>query len=261
VLKNNEDIIYGSALFYQLRAKFILNSDQQPDYADLCQAGHGGGDFIFVSKHLLQKEKFPRFPWPPPAASSFMTIPLRELKEVIKLEKIHNRLSLFHIEQLLRNALEEAGYCEISYYHVPDGFAIVSQLEQIKEDGSPMPSPARWEKRVNKISHFTLNTYLRALFIAPPGYYRVIVFIITPHPFTQSSETISRGDAEKFVKYGINVLPNDIAQQPFATQSVCTALIYEFEKFDTKKESIFRTPGRLDSQTHIIKSGIWESLL
>lgn len=218
-------------------------------------------DVLDLYPESLSSMEIPRFPWPPPAASSFMKVPLRGLKEFIKLKKVHNGLLLFHIEQLLRNALESAGYREVSIYLVPDGFAIVSQFEQIKEDGSPMSTPARWGKRVNKISHFTLKTYLRALFTAPPGYYRIIVFIVTPHPFIQSSKSFSRYDAENLVKSGSNVLPNDIARQPFTDQFVCTALIYEFEKFDTEKESIFRRPGRLDAQTHITKSGIWENLL
>jgi hypothetical protein len=56
VLKDNEDIIDGLALFHQLRDKVKLNADQQPDYADLRWAGHESGDFVFVRSHIV-KEK------------------------------------------------------------------------------------------------------------------------------------------------------------------------------------------------------------
>lgn len=56
VLKDNEDIIDGLALFHQLRDKVLLNAIQQPDYADLRYAGHESGDFVFVRSHLV-KEK------------------------------------------------------------------------------------------------------------------------------------------------------------------------------------------------------------
>ncbi len=226
------------------------------------------------SKH----EWFPEFPWPPPAASSFETISLRrflDFPEGALLDEYHlysgrnymhsekfielaenGRPLLLHADALLRFTLESAGHYETSYYSVPDGFALVSRLEQIEEDGSPMPLPARWETRVRSIGRFTLGDYLRALFVAPPGYYRLVVFIVCPHPFAQASHSISRDIAESWLRFGANALPIELALQPYTDHFICTALIYEFEKLDTQKEPILRQPGRLDARTHIVKSGI-----
>ncbi len=57
VLNQNEGLIDGLELFYQLRRMVRLNASQKPEYSDIRRAGHDSGDFIFVRKHLLIKEK------------------------------------------------------------------------------------------------------------------------------------------------------------------------------------------------------------
>ncbi len=49
-LKNNQDILDGTQLFEYIRKNVILNADQTPQYSDIRQAGHEGGDFLFVRK-------------------------------------------------------------------------------------------------------------------------------------------------------------------------------------------------------------------
>jgi TolB-like protein len=191
----------------------------------------------------------PEFPWPPPAASSFAIISI--------LDQMGDRQpSLHHADIILRNAFVHAGHYEISYYSVPDGFAVVSRLEQIEVDGSPKPPPARWQKRVTQLELFSLKKYLQALFVAPPGYYRLIVFVVSPHQFSQSPSIISRDIAESWLRFGGNKLPEKLAQQPYTDQYVCTALIYEFEKSDKYEVALLIQPSRLDAKTHLMKSGI-----
>ena len=122
-----------------------------------------------------------------------------------------------HANTLLKIALNQAGYYETSYYSVPDGYALVCRLEKIEEDGRPVELPARWGTGIQTIKRFSLGRYLRALFVAPPGYYRLIVFVVSPHSFTQSSQSISRDDAESWFQYGANSLPIDLGLQPFTT--------------------------------------------
>jgi hypothetical protein len=38
----------GQELFVALRRKVQLNADQIPEYGDIRNAGHDGGDFFFV---------------------------------------------------------------------------------------------------------------------------------------------------------------------------------------------------------------------
>jgi hypothetical protein len=158
-------------------------------------------------------EVIPKFPWPPPVASSFVTIPLRGLLASSRIpdyfveywyphnqylspeqyRKLRDRRApvLYDANALLVFALARSGHYEISYYSVPDGFALVSRLEQIETDGSPKSSPTRRDTRERDIGSFSLRTYLRALFLAAPGYYRLVVFVVTPHPFSQSAQSVS----------------------------------------------------------------------
>lgn len=200
-----------------------------------------------------QREAIPRFPWPPPAASSFMTIPLMDFLD-------RDQPSLDDANRLLRSAFESAGYFELSYYAVPDGFALVSRVERIEPDGRPMAPPHRWEQGGAGLSSFSLVGYVRSLFLAPPGYYRLIVFLLTPHPFAQSTRTVSRETAESWLRYGANALPEEISREPYSERFICTALIYEFEKYDTRRDAILRQPGRLSAMAHIEKSEIWRNL-
>jgi uncharacterized caspase-like protein len=48
LLKENDGVLDASQLFSQLRPKVMINSDQTPEYGNIHQAGHDGGDFLFV---------------------------------------------------------------------------------------------------------------------------------------------------------------------------------------------------------------------
>jgi hypothetical protein len=50
VLRENQDVLEGSALFSLVRRKVVLNAHQTPEYADIRFAGHDGGDFLFIRK-------------------------------------------------------------------------------------------------------------------------------------------------------------------------------------------------------------------
>ena len=48
LLESNDSVIDGSQLFADLRRKVMDNSTQTPQYGNIHQAGHDGGDFVFV---------------------------------------------------------------------------------------------------------------------------------------------------------------------------------------------------------------------
>ena len=48
VLLENQTILEGDELFIKVRRKVHLKSYQLPEYADLREAGHDGGDFLFI---------------------------------------------------------------------------------------------------------------------------------------------------------------------------------------------------------------------
>jgi hypothetical protein len=163
------------------------------------------------------------------------------------------------VEGKIRQALDAQGYVERSYYAVPEGFAIVTRLEQFEADGTSKQPPARWAASVGPLRKFSLGEYLAALFEATPGYYRVIVFIVTPIPFAQADAKVSQEQAARWLNSGANVLPRPVADCPYTPEHICTALIYEFQQPDRKERAKFVDSG-LPAREHLIKAKIWDRL-
>src|SRR5512139_3104316 len=110
--------------------------------------------------------RVPAFPWPPPRASVETTVPHKWLPT-------RGEARLADVARKLTRALRAAKYPKWSYSSVPNGFVLVSQMEQIKSDGTPSPEPARWRTEMPQVSNMTLLEFIRALANAQPGYYRV----------------------------------------------------------------------------------------
>jgi tetratricopeptide (TPR) repeat protein len=198
-----------------------------------------------------ERQAVPRFPWPPPKASAEDTIS----RELLVGNVEHPRLAT--VAQAIETAFRQAGYGKKSYYSVPSGFAMASQIEQINEDGSPKESVDRWSLEVLPIRHFSLGLYLNALFRARPGYYRVIVFIVTSKAFSQSNTKVSEADARLWISSGLNKLPEEIGNQEYSPAYSCTALIYEFKKTGKHADLIEQ---RISGETHLQKSGLLAAL-
>ena len=49
-LKNNDTVMDGTQMFAKVRRPVMVNAEQTPEYADVRNAGHEGGDFLFVRK-------------------------------------------------------------------------------------------------------------------------------------------------------------------------------------------------------------------
>jgi len=194
---------------------------------------------------LRESVPTPQFPWPPPSASA---------REVLPRTLFHGS-HLVDIDRTLSNALHKNGYAETSYYAVPSGFALVTRLEQIDIDGRSKSPPGRWSvDALARMSSFSLKGYINALFIADPGRYRVIVFVVTDVPFRESDTQISKEEALGWLRDGWNVLPSIIGERPFTADVNCTALIYEFEKKGNSTRILL--PSGLGAHAHLIQSGI-----
>src|SRR5581483_968376 len=140
------------------------------------------------------------------------------------------------------------------------GFAIATRLEQIDANGRPKPPPARWSAEMPRLSGaFSLGAYLRALFTADPGFYRIVVFIVTDALFSESDRSVSSDEARGWVAKGLNALPESIAGLPYAPAVVCTAMIYEFER-QAGSEAQPLVPSSIDAHAHLVGSGLWSAL-
>ena len=196
----------------------------------------------------------PEFPWPPPAASARQVIRRDLLAASRRLDRLGD------VDALLSDALEHAGYTEKSYWSVPLGFALATRLEQIDAAGKPKPPPARWSAKMPRLTGgFSLRAYLRALFTAQPGYYRIVVFIVTSALFSDSNQPVTSDEARAWAAKGLNALPESLASQPYGPDVVCTAMIYEFER-QSGSEATPLVPSPLDAHAHLVGSGLWAAL-
>jgi hypothetical protein len=197
------------------------------------------------------KVEIPAFPWPPPKASASEVVPSDFF--------IHGgRPSLGQVANQVDDALDETGYLERSFFWVPDGFAMVTRLEQINSDGTVKEGAERWGSETTSLKDFSLTSYLTALFTAQPGYYRIIVFIVSPHPFSQSNINIEEEEAKAWLHKGLNKLPPSLADHQFSADYSCTALIYEFLK--TRQQTNLMIPSPQQGRTHLQLAGLWEAL-
>ena len=207
---------------------------------------YGGPD---TEREVVDQEEVPEFPWPPPKASASDTIP----RELLVGNAAHPLLGT--AARAIESAFQQAGYGEKSYYSVPGGFAMASRMEQMNQDGSSKGSADRWSLEVPRMSTFSLSLYLTALFRGRPGYYRVIVFVVTSQPFSQSSAKITSEEAGVWISSGLNKLPEKMANQEYSPAHTCTALIYEFKRPEGQRAK-FVDPSEVTGPIHLEKSGL-----
>lgn len=206
---------------------------------------------INVGAEGPEETQIPEFPFPPPMASAFDTIP----RELLVAGKNHPKLK--DVDAALSSAFAKCGYGEKSFYAVPDGFAMASRLEQINADGSFGAN--RWSLETEPIRSFSITSYLSALFRAREGHYRVVVFVATNHPFEQTDAKVTSDQATSWVKKGLNQLPKKIGDRDYTDDYACTAEIYEFETLGGG-QSRFVEPSEITGRTHLEKSGILAAL-
>ncbi len=197
-----------------------------------------------------------QLPWPPPPPSARATIPAELLSNsrtgVTRLWDVKSRLVL---------AMDKCGY-EKSYYAVlNDGFAIVTRIEQIEANGAPMKGGERWSLEVRglEFSRFLDSQYWSDFFGTKVGYFRLFVFIVTPHPFSAEGEKLTLERAQDWLNEGSTDIPNSIGQLVYSSNYRCEALIYEFES-EAGKQPLIRQPGRISGLEHLIRSKLWNAL-
>lgn len=194
----------------------------------------------------------PDFPWPPPRYSAFQLLERAWLAP-------QAGATLGSAARHLEAAFDAAGYVERSYYRVPGGFALASRAEQIHDDASPYALPQRWSVDESGTGKGFADR-LRALFNAPPGRYRVIVFVVTDQDFAAAPRAPTGPEAGAWVTSGGLRLPQAIAVQAYTPSHYASALIYEFERRSTREAAEVRTPGVAPGRVHLEKGGLWQAL-
>jgi len=199
--------------------------------------------------------KLPEFPFPPPDPSARLRIPYGPLTGNAASPTFGS------VAARMENALATNGYTEVSYFAVPGGFALVTQLERINPDATPA-AEQRWNIAVAPVSlkSFSLEAYVQALLQKDAGYFRVITFVFSSEPFTASGKKVPVDEAVKWIDKGANTLPRDVAARPYGDDMVCTALVYEFEIHTHGAAAQLRKPSPHDGAGHLRASGILRAL-
>jgi hypothetical protein len=183
--------------------------------------------------------EMPHFPWPPPKASGMAVLPT---------ELLHGQATLGDVADALALALTLLSRYELRFYAVPNGFAMVTRLEAIDENGNKLAS-FRDRSQVDFI------TYIRNLFWVPPGYYRMVVFIVTDRLFEARGSPLDRKQADELLVGGFIDLPPSLGGRPYTTAYRTTALIYEFRKERQREVAQVVLPGRFAAHQHLGRIG------
>ncbi len=193
-----------------------------------------------------------RFPWPPPRPSAAFTLPRTLLWRALSVTDAAGFAArrMGDFDTMLSAALDRAGYVERSYYQVPGGFALATQLERIDDDGQSAKGEARWILGQPQRGSFSLGDYLKALFAAAPGRFRIVVLVVSSMPFTTSDVEPGVETARAWVTGGMSALPPDIAAQPYGPNGGTQALVYEFEKPPGGSAQV-KSPGHISAQNHL----------
>jgi len=219
---------------------------------------------IYDHERLIAKELFDKyvqstpdlkkFPWPPPKPSAMQPLP--------RGPELEYRLqTLWDVSQFILMALRRGKYFEHAFYYVPYGFALVTRLEQISADGTPLDEHVRWQAAATAGMHaFTLAEYIKALFLAPAGRYRTIVFVVTSENFAPSSSLLTRKEAAEWFQTGHVTLDGLYRVIRFDRSYTFTALIYEFFGRGQEKEANLEDPSNISGIQHLTKAGLWSSL-
>jgi hypothetical protein len=184
-------------------------------------------------------------PWPPPMPSCRVVLDRAVVEQGrFKIKKLGD------IDDALLYAINKAGYSEVSYWSVPQGFAIVTPVEQIDSTGRPLENGMRWSQKIAQMKDFSIQGYLKALVTAPQGHFRVLVFVASPEPFAPVSTKEVLSTIEKWSTGGLNFIPEPIRSKPVDKRYRITALIYEFKKTKDSEYPENIAPGQLKVVDH-----------
>lgn len=178
---------------------------------DGATGGPPEGDFDYSMSRPSPPSPF----WPLPPPSARTVLPAGALGSDSK--------TLGDVWARLRSAIDRSGYPAQAVHPVPGGFAIATRIERIDADGRPMPPPARWSAAIPIGTVHSLGDYIRAMFQAPEGHYRVIVFIVNDRANAPGAGVATQGLAASWIDSGADGLAPALKKQRLSPQHRVTA--------------------------------------
>lgn len=250
--RNHDYIIQVSKNFYE-DAESELSTFDLDNTEDLIV--ELSFELYTITEEVTMVPLMPNFPWPPPKSSTKMEIPRKAFS---------NCLTLNDVDKILTRALSNQGYDDKNYFLVPSsgtrGFAIATPLEQINKNATSKNPPNRWKDGIVS-NYFSFSEIIASIFEAQPGYFRVIVFIVTDVGFSQSNKDLDWPTLKELITISHNVLPKSMAKLSFTNEYNVTALIYEYKLPENSSEAKLQKPSAHSAKTHLVKSKLWSELI
>jgi hypothetical protein len=193
-------------------------------------------------------DALPQFPMPPPQWTLRTVLPtgVAITREGEPLGEIFDRL---------RQSLGRAQIHDFTVYGIEnDGFALVARMEAIRDDGKP--AEERWTQGVVRSPVFSVTDYLKALFSARPGRYRVIAFLVTARTVTPGAPA-DRDTLNQLWRGGAGDLPRNVREIPLPPSGRCEALVYEFFRPTEDDPPVQVAASRLTGPQHLAGAGLW----
>ncbi|MEO0337621.1 MAG: hypothetical protein AAF242_00260, partial [Bacteroidota bacterium] len=246
-----DQIVYGYISTYPdaaYRRQLIARTWDAEENAILAQKNLG----YFENKENLDNAPLPRF----------------ELRGCPQWQPIDEAMfqdfqQLGQVDSLVSGGLNALGYRRHSYFSLPNGFAMLTPIEQIAEDGKSLPVPGRWQDYPAGNSFSGLLDYFRDLLIDNPGYFRIIAFTVTDKAYIDNNqEEITRASAREWLLDGGQSLPKTLKAYPISEDIQYHIFIYEFSApEDTKRLNQTCDNFLLTALQHITASGLGKYLI
>ena len=145
-----------------------------------------------------------------------------------------------------------------------NGFAVVTRLEQIDDNGKSTIGGTRWTLDV---SSSNVGSFLDAvkLFLrgAPNGRYRVFLIWVSNSPVSQMRSSPPLDSWSNFLRDGtkspwLDVM--DAIPVNWVSGGGCSAFVYEYERSAVTGDAQFVTSSTLTAEQHLKAAGIWDAL-
>lgn len=193
-----------------------------------------------------QVKHLPAFPWPAPPG--YVSEQLGRESLALTPETTFKAL-----RQLLIDGLRAAsdGFTHGVFTLPRDGFALVARMERVHTDGRPRDP--RWiHEGVPKTSFFD---FLADLFFEEPGYFRMVVFVVTNDFPTEAANAAAVPPPEQGWQFQ---MPPELGNQTLGDRPVL-ALVYSFKREGSAKAQAWKDGAPTPVQ-HLKQAGIWGAL-
>ncbi len=195
---------------------------------------------------LLQAQ----FPFPPPPCCSPITLP-----DYLFSSATH----LGDLDKKLRAALGKTGFVYFKYMSVPNGFALVTQMEQYNANYTSRNDNKRWNATPVGANFAGYLDYFRRLLFPEKAYFRTFVFLVSTQDFNTKGKQVTKAEVGAWYGQGINRLPKTTASQIYNDDVKATVLVYEFEVPESNRRPTQKCPS-INTLQHLKQSGLWQAL-